>query len=211
MLKTLLSATAISALMVSGALAQTATPPASSTSPAATTASSGSAKFVTAQKPDQWLASKFKGTDVLGPNNEKVGDVNDVLFDRQGKVDAYIVGVGGFLGIGEKDVALEPTAFQVVPGSTRAASSTTSDTSRPAGAPATSTSSSTTTTTTSTTASAGDDDPTNVKLKISMTKDELKNAPAFERYKPPARTTGAGTGTNTGAAGPGDTAPARRP
>lgn len=208
MLKTLLSATAISALMVSGALAQTANPPASpppsATPPAASspTASTSSAKFVTAQKADQWLASKLKGTDVLGPNNEKVGDVNDVLLDRSGKIDAFIVGVGGFLGIGEKDVAIEPSAFQVVPGNTSAVAATTTDATRPAGAPAT---------TTTTTTVAVNDDPNNVKLKISMTKDELKNAPSFERYKAPARTTGAATGTNTGAAGPGDTVPARRP
>jgi len=61
------------------------------------------------------LASKFKGTDVIGTNNEKIGDVSDILFDKDGKVLAYIVGVGGFLGIGSKDVALMPTAFQVKP------------------------------------------------------------------------------------------------
>ena len=38
--------------------------------------------------------------------NEKVGDINDVLIDSKGKVAAVIVGVGGFLGMGEKDVAL---------------------------------------------------------------------------------------------------------
>ena len=38
--------------------------------------------------------------------NEKVGDINDVLIDSKGNVAAVIVGVGGFLGMGEKDVAL---------------------------------------------------------------------------------------------------------
>src|SRR4029078_13179468 len=82
---------------------------------AAAAPSGGSAKFVSSQTSDQWVASKFKGTDVLGPNNEKVGDVADVLFTKDGKVLAYIVGVGGFLGIGQKDVAIEPSSFQVVP------------------------------------------------------------------------------------------------
>ena len=72
-------------------------------------------QVITEQGPDQWLASKFKGTDVIGPNNEKIGDVNDMLFDKNGKVLAYVVGVGGFLGIGEKDVALALSAFQIVP------------------------------------------------------------------------------------------------
>jgi hypothetical protein len=38
--------------------------------------------------------------------NENVGDINDVRIDNSGKVAAVIVGVGGFLGLGEKDVAL---------------------------------------------------------------------------------------------------------
>jgi sporulation protein YlmC with PRC-barrel domain len=43
---------------------------------------------------------------VVNSANETVGDINDVLLDRDGKVAAVIVGVGGFLGMGEKDVAL---------------------------------------------------------------------------------------------------------
>jgi hypothetical protein len=43
---------------------------------------------------------------VVNAANESVGDINDVLIDRDGKVAAVIVGVGGFLGMGEKDVAL---------------------------------------------------------------------------------------------------------
>jgi sporulation protein YlmC with PRC-barrel domain len=71
---------------------------------------------VTAQKPDQWLATKFKGTDVLGSDNQKIGDVSDILFDKTGKVEAFVVSVGGFLGMGSKEVALAPSSFDVVPG-----------------------------------------------------------------------------------------------
>ena len=71
---------------------------------------------MTSQKPDQWLASKFKGTDVIGTDNKKIGDVSDILFDKAGKIEAFVVSVGGFLGIGAKDVALAPTAFEVVQG-----------------------------------------------------------------------------------------------
>ena len=39
-----------------------------------------------------------------------------MLFDKNGKIDGLIVGVGGFLGIGEKNVAIDMSAFQVVPG-----------------------------------------------------------------------------------------------
>ena len=55
------------------------------------------------------------------------------------------MGVGGFLGIGSKDVAIDPASFQMVPGK----------------------------------------DANDIKLRLSMTKDELKTAPAFEPYTPP--------------------------
>jgi hypothetical protein len=115
MLKTLMLTTAISALMIGGAMAQ-------STSSGAST-SSAAAVQVQQQKPDQWLASKFKGTSVIGDDNQKIGDVTDILFDKTGKIEAYIVGVGGFLGIGSKNVALAPSAFQVMPADPNSGSS----------------------------------------------------------------------------------------
>jgi sporulation protein YlmC with PRC-barrel domain len=81
--------------------------------PAANTAAP---KFVNSQRQDQYLASNFKGTDVIGTDDKKIGDVSDILFDKDGKIEAYVVGVGGFLGVGAKDVALAPSAFQIVPG-----------------------------------------------------------------------------------------------
>jgi uncharacterized protein YrrD len=55
--------------------------------------------------------------DVVGSDDKKIGDVSDILFDKEGKIEAYVVSVGGFLGVGSKDVALAPTAFEVVKGS----------------------------------------------------------------------------------------------
>jgi sporulation protein YlmC with PRC-barrel domain len=78
--------------------------------------STSGAKFVTTQSPDQWLASKFKGTDVIGSDSKKIGDVSDILFDKDGKIEAFVISVGGFLGVGAKDVALAPSAFQVQKG-----------------------------------------------------------------------------------------------
>ena len=43
---------------------------------------------------------------VYDPANSKIGDIKDVLVSQEGKVTAVIVSVGGFLGIGEKDVAV---------------------------------------------------------------------------------------------------------
>jgi len=132
---------------------QATSPSASST---ASTPSTSGAKFVSSQQTNQWLSSKFIGIDVVGTDDKKIGDVSDVLFDQQGKVEAYVVGVGGFLGIGAKDVALAPSAFQPVK-----------------------------------------DNNNNERLKLSMTKEELEKAPAFERKQEPrATTTGAATPTS---------------
>jgi sporulation protein YlmC with PRC-barrel domain len=44
--------------------------------------------------------------DVYDPNNAKIGQIMDVLVDKSGKISTLIIGVGGFLGAGEKDVAV---------------------------------------------------------------------------------------------------------
>ena len=177
MMKKLMLSTALTALMLSGALAQSpnpSSPPPASKSDQATPAtksdqampapqanqSAGKADFVATQKPDQWLASRFKGTDVLGADNKKIGDVSDILFDKSGKIEAFVVSVGGFLGMGAKEVALAPSSFDVVPGT-----------------------------------NGGSD-----KLKISMSQDQLKQAQNFKAYEPPRPTT-------TGSAAPGGMKP----
>ena len=122
MMKKLLLSTALSAALAGAAFAQsTSTPSSTDASPAAKSdsakmESSGKTNFVAAQKSDQWLASKFKGTDVLGSDNQKIGDVSDILFDKTGKIEAFVISVGGFLGVGSKEVALAPNSFDVVPG-----------------------------------------------------------------------------------------------
>jgi sporulation protein YlmC with PRC-barrel domain len=198
MLKKLLVTTAITTLMIGAAAAQgnpptsrsneapavTTPPPAATTPPPAATAppaakstemskpstemskpaaTASSAKFINSQRSDQMLASKFKGTDVLGTDDQKIGDVSDILFEKDGKILAYVVSVGGFLGLGTKDVALEPSAFQIVAGDK----------------------------------SKNESD----KLKLAMSKDELKQAAAFEPYKAPSSTTGMGSPGTTRPAG----------
>jgi hypothetical protein len=190
MLNKFMMGVALSAVALSGALAQsnpttspTPNPPAmqspapsgTTTPPAATPSTQGQMtsgdKFVTTQSPDQWLASKFKGTDVLGSDDKKIGDVSDILFDKSGKIEAFVVSVGGFLGMGSKDVAIAPTAFDVVKGTN------------------------------------GNSD----KLKLSMSQDELKQAQNFEPYKSPTTTTGSGaigSGSPAGGMRPGGAPPA---
>jgi hypothetical protein len=149
---------------------QASTPSPGASSPASTSSASGSQQFVSSQQTNQWLSSKFIGIDVVGADDKKIGDVSDVLFDQQGKIEAYIIGVGGFLGIGAKDVALAPSAFQPMK-----------------------------------------DNNNNERLKLSMTKDQLEKAPAFERKQEPRATTGAaspssGMGSPRPTGAPGGTA-----
>lgn len=62
--------------------------------------------FLTTQKPDEWRANNYIGKPVVNASGEKIGDVNDLLFDKSGKLSTVIIGVGGFLGMGEKNVGM---------------------------------------------------------------------------------------------------------
>ena len=70
-------------------------------------------RFVTVQPSDQWLASQFIGQGVSNDAGEVIGDINDLLFDKSGKVANVVIGVGGFLGIGEKNVAIPYNALAI--------------------------------------------------------------------------------------------------
>ena len=107
----LITAVAVTALTMTSAYAQSTDTPKASAAPAATTDAIGK---VTEQKSDQWLASKLIGTSVYNSGNEKIGSVSDMLLDPKGQPVAAIIGVGGFLGIGEKRVAMDLKDLQFV-------------------------------------------------------------------------------------------------
>ena len=142
MRKELQIATALAALLAAPALAQHTTPaapaagqqaaplstpqadsapmsPSPSVQPSAPTAAapsagaSGGLRFVDMQQAEEMLASTLIGTPVNNGANESLGDINDVLFDADGRLKAVVVGVGGFLGIAERDVAVPWDAFGV--------------------------------------------------------------------------------------------------
>ena len=54
----------------------------------------------------QWRSSKLIGVNVYNDNNEKIGDIPELIIDKSGKVDNVVIGVGGFLGMGEHYVAV---------------------------------------------------------------------------------------------------------
>jgi ribosomal 30S subunit maturation factor RimM len=76
---------------------------------------SANVEFVPAQKQGDWFASDMIGETVTNAANENIGDINDVIINEQGQVQAAVIGVGGFLGIGEKNVAVEWDSFTVTP------------------------------------------------------------------------------------------------
>ena len=54
----------------------------------------------------QWRLYKMIGLDVYNQNNDKLGDISDLLVDQTGKIQTAVLGVGGFLGVGERLVAV---------------------------------------------------------------------------------------------------------
>src|SRR5918998_5145867 len=97
MLKMKLAAGLAAAALMSGtALAQTSAP----TQPV------GGGQIMTQMPQDLMRGSRLMGVDVYGADNQKIGDIDEVLVDRQGKIHGLVVGVGGFLGLGQKDVAI---------------------------------------------------------------------------------------------------------
>jgi hypothetical protein len=75
--------------------------------------------FVTVPQTGAWRVSDLEGKPVYGAEGDNIGDIKDVLVNKDGTVTAVLVGVGGFLGIGEKDVAVSMTALEFGPGMTQ--------------------------------------------------------------------------------------------
>ena len=65
------------------------------------------AQTQTASEKGQWQASKLIHMNVYNAQNEKVGDIKELLIDKNGKINTVAIAVGGFLGMGERDVAVK--------------------------------------------------------------------------------------------------------
>ena len=88
------------ALISLPAIAQTTSPPARATQPAD---QSGTTYQL---KPGEWRASKMTGLNVYNSNAEKIGSIKELIVDKGGAMNAVVIGAGGFLGMGEHDVAV---------------------------------------------------------------------------------------------------------
>jgi sporulation protein YlmC with PRC-barrel domain len=116
-----------------------------------------------------WRASKLKGLNVYNDKNEKLGDINEILLDKSGKVDGVVIGVGGFLGMGEHDIKVEMSKLIFVNEPVRTSSTTTTTTTGAGNRPAT-----------TTTTTADHKWYPDHAILSGATKDSLKSMPQFK-------------------------------
>ncbi|MFB6451174.1 PRC-barrel domain-containing protein [Bradyrhizobium tunisiense] len=124
-MKNFLAVALLGTAVIGGAAFAQSTQPADRAAPAAT-----------AQPADKmalkgnWRASKLMGLNVYNEANEKLGDINELLVDKSGKINAVVIGIGGFLGMGEHDIAVSIDKLKFVEEPVRTSSTSTSTTSR---------------------------------------------------------------------------------
>jgi len=188
---------AAAALMAGSAFAQTTAP----TQPA------GPGQVMTQMPQDLMRGSRLMGIDVYGADNEKIGDIDEILVDRQGKIHGLVVGVGGFLGIGQKDVAIPFDQIQWMSNQEVQASANAgqggygTNTAGGVTVPSTATGGTDQPATTGSTAAAGgaagvaNNPDALARAMVKMTKADLQNAPEF-RYATDQNRAGAAGNTN---------------
>jgi len=165
--KYLAAALLSTALMTGVASAQTTT---TNTTDRATTAMM--------HKDGQWRSSKLVGVDVYNDANEKIGDIEELIVDKSGKIEHVVLGVGGFLGMGEHYVAVSFDKLKWVNEAVRSTSVS--------NAPATTTEKTTTGTTATTTTTttkqvrAANEQWYPDHAVFNATKDQLKAMPQFK-------------------------------
>jgi len=172
LMKSIAAGLAGTALLATVAFAQSPTVTTDKAAPAAT------ATTTTTTASGQWRTSKMDGLKVYNDANENIGSINDLLMDKNGDIKIAVIGVGGFLGLGEHLVAVPYEKLKFVneavaytgTGAKPAATTTT-------GA-ATGTEKTTTTTTATTASSTSKWYPDHAVFNAS--KDELKNMPEFK-------------------------------
>ena len=126
----------------------------------------------TATQAGLWQGSKVIGLNVYNDQNEKIGSIKELMLDKSGNIASAVIGVGGFLGMGERDVAVK---FSEIKWSDR---------------PVKSSNASTTTTTRPATTGAGSNSAANSGPKaypdhaiFNASKDQLKAMPQFDYNK----------------------------
>ena len=79
----------------------------------------------------QWRASKLIGVNVYNDNNDKIGEIEELIVDKASKVENVVLGVGGFLGMGEHYVAIPMDKLKWVDQPVRTSSTSTAPADKP--------------------------------------------------------------------------------
>lgn len=179
-MKSFFAAALLSAAVISvPAYAQTAQP-VDRAAPAATTSTQSDVKMALK---GQWRVSKLIGLHVYNDSNEKLGDIDELILDRNGKVNAVVVGVGGFLGMGEHDIAVSMDKLKFVEDPVRTSSTAAPKETTTTVRDTTTATATTPATTTAAPARAAQRQPydwTPDHAVMSATKDQLKALPQFK-------------------------------
>ncbi|WP_029082522.1 PRC-barrel domain-containing protein [Bradyrhizobium sp. th.b2] len=125
-MKSLLAVALIGAAVIGGSAFAQSTQPADRVAPAATSRPTDAKMALKGS----WRASKLMGLNVYNEANEKLGDINELLVDKSGKIEAVVIGIGGFLGMGEHDIAVSMDKLKFVEEPVRTSSTSSSTTAR---------------------------------------------------------------------------------
>jgi len=135
----------------------------------------------------QWRASKLMGLNVYNDQNESLGDINEILLDQTGKVNGVVIGVGGFLGMGQREILVTMDKLKFVNEPVRTATTTptstttsTAPTTTNAPAPTATGERATTTTAARTPRVANEKWYPDHAIMSGATKDSLKNMTEFQ-------------------------------
>jgi len=150
--------------------------------PAAPDANPAQMNTTNASHQGDWRASKIVGISVYNNNNENVGSINDLLTDKNGSIKAVVIGVGGFLGLGEHLVAVSFDKIKFVDEPMYSAAAANPPNTRPPASTTTTGAAPSTNTPPATTSSPKSDWYPDHAV-FNATKDELKAMPQFSYSK----------------------------
>ncbi|SFP30419.1 Sporulation protein YlmC, PRC-barrel domain family [Bradyrhizobium sp. Ghvi] len=173
LMKSIAAGLAGTALLATVAFAQNPTTTTDKSAPAATA--------TTTSASGEWRASKMAGVKVYNEANENIGSINDLLMDKSGNVKLAVIGVGGFLGMGEHLVAVPYEKLKFV-NEAVAYTNTSTNPANPNAKPAatTTTGAATGTDKTATTTSSSSSKWYPDHAVFNATKDQLKSMPEFK-------------------------------
>jgi sporulation protein YlmC with PRC-barrel domain len=175
-MKTFTAAVIGLALLAGPALAQSNS---SSSSSSSASNNNNNQQQQNASSMNLWQGSKLIGLDVYNQQNNKIGDIKELLLDKDGKVTQVAIGVGGFLGMGEHDVAVKWTDLKFSDQPVKTSTTTSSNTM--GGAAKTTGSASSASSSASSNSNTKNNYPDHAEL--NATKDQLKAMPQFNYSK----------------------------